>query len=191
VNYCAKIKYTHNIENYEVGEQTINYSVEVDGTERGTFYNKVNLLHKDVFAISKMFPADKREHWNIELLSANHTIPPHTDSEIKTAINLYLEGDICDTVFYELATETPNSYKLETQTNGSIFEDEENLKEVKRFTALPGEIWLIDVSVPHAVVHRNKKFSKEIINRKAIQLHTTVYSYDEVYDMLNETGALE
>jgi hypothetical protein len=34
-------------------------------------------------------------------MTINRGIPPHTDSDILTTINFYLDTDGCDTVYYE------------------------------------------------------------------------------------------
>jgi hypothetical protein len=61
-------------------------------------------------------------------------LPAHIDRGRRTAINVYLKCSGETTEFYDAHEET------------------QTLSLIGSFTAQPGEAWLLDVSVPHAVV---------------------------------------
>ena len=54
-------------------------------------------------------------------------IPPHTDSDIKVTINFYIRTDNCRTVYYKLLSDNPKKYQIENQTNGFIFDKNDDM----------------------------------------------------------------
>jgi hypothetical protein len=117
-------------------------------------------------------------------MEINTMIPPHTDSGIKAAINVYLQTEDCVTQFYDIASENANTYQLTTQTNGVIYEEADLVKSAS-FIAKPGEIWVLDVTKPHSV-----KPQGDIKKRVAVTLATDAYDFDQVCDLLKERGVL-
>lgn len=117
-------------------------------------------------------------------MKINTEIPPHTDSGIKFTINCYLQTDNCLTQFYKLNSDNPKLTKLPTQTNGRIY-DEADLIKTNSFIAKPNEVWVLDVSQPHGVFPLG-----EFKERVAITLSSMIYNYNDVCNMLYETGNL-
>jgi hypothetical protein len=107
-------------------------------------------------------------------------IPPHTDTEIITSINFYLQTEGCTTTFYKPKVDVIKTVQIENQTNGHIY-FEGDLIEVDSFVAKDMEIWLLDVSQIHGV-------KGEFNLRKAITLGTFVHKYKDVVEMLKETN---
>jgi len=113
-------------------------------------------------------------------MTINCKIPPHTDTEIITSINFYLQTEGCRTVFYKPKVDAPRTAQVENQTNGHIY-FEEDLEEVDSFVAKDFEVWALDVTQIHSVQGDFKL-------RKAITLGTFVHKYKDVVEMLKETG---
>jgi len=160
-----------------------------DGLKRFTGINGKGIDYKKIWSpeedqIYSILPKRYWSDFHLTIMAINARIPPHIDSDIICSINFYIETDNCKTVFYNIKSDSPDTYKIENQTNGCIYK-EEDLEEVDSFIAKPYEIWLLDVSKVHSVEPLGDfKF------RKAITLGTFNRTYDEIYEMLKETGAL-
>ena len=113
----------------------------------------------------------------------NTTIPPHTDSGIKSTINIYLKTDNCLTQFYKFKNDKPKTEQVENQTDGFIF-DENDLEKTTSFIAKPNEAWLLDVSLPHSVVPQG-----QFEDRMAVAIGSSL-DYNTVYNILKDEGYL-
>jgi hypothetical protein len=123
-----------------------------------------------------------RRYWkdfHITEMKIDCAVPPHTDTEIVTSINFYIQTEGCKTTFYKTKVDEPKTFKMEQQTNGRIFYPED-LEEVDSFVAKDYEIWVLDVSQIHGV-------SGDFNLRKAITLGTFIHKYEDVIEMLKET----
>ena len=124
-----------------------------------------------------------KKYWpdfHLTIMTIDCIIPPHTDTEIITSINFYLQTEGCKTTFYTPKVSLPKTTQIENQTNGHIF-FEEDLTEIGSFIAKDFEVWVLDVSKIHGV---NGEFKL----RKALTLGTFVHKYEDVIKMLKETG---
>jgi hypothetical protein len=110
-------------------------------------------------------------------------VTPHTDSEIKCTINFYLEPGNYMTKFFDVKEDAKIS-QIENQTTGFLF-DKKGLRHSGTFIANAGDGWLLDVTKVHSV-----EPYKEVTRRTAICLATDKYDYDQVAQMLFETGHL-
>lgn len=150
--------------------------------ERGIKYSEVSFPQ---FAeIMNIIPEQYQKDFCLLIMEVNSEIPPHTDSGIKTVINVYIRTDNCATKFYKLKNNSPKTYQVENQTDGFLYK-EEDLDLLGYFIAKPTETWILDVREIHSVV---KMYEFEY--RTSISLSTDKYSYDEVCEMLKETGNL-
>jgi hypothetical protein len=113
----------------------------------------------------------------------NAQIPPHTDSGIKSTINIYINTDDCVTQFYKFKNTDPTTQQVTNQTDGFIF-NETDLEKTNSFVAEPSQAWLLDVSRPHAVIPHS-----DFNERTAIAISSTL-AYNVVQDILKETGNL-
>jgi hypothetical protein len=129
--------------------------------------------------IYQVLPKKYWQDFHLTVMTINCTIPPHTDTEIITSINFYLQTEGCKTTFYKPKVVNPRTTQIENQTNGRIYFIED-LVEVDSFVAKDFEVWLLDVSQIHGV---DGKFNF----RKAITLGTFIHKYDDVLEMLKET----
>ena len=135
----------------------------------------------------KLYAVLPRRYWNdfhLTIMTINARIPPHTDTEIVTTINFYIETDNCRTQFYRPTTAEPRRYQIENQTDGYIFE-ETDLEPTGSFIAQPGEVWVLDVKSIHSVEPLGL-----IQLRKSVTLGTHLHEYEAVVEMLKETGNL-
>jgi hypothetical protein len=133
--------------------------------------------------IEKLYNILPERYWkdfHVSEMKIDCAVPPHTDTEIVTTINFYIQTEGCRTVFYEKAVDEPRVFKMEQQTNGRIFH-QEDVKEVSSFVAKDHEIWILDVTKIHSVDGNFKL-------RKALTLGTFLHKYNDVLEILKEKG---
>lgn len=133
--------------------------------------------------ILDLIPARYQKDFVLALMKINQPIPPHTDSQIKCTINIYLQTEPCMTEFYRVKPGA-TIYQVKNQTNGVLF-DKKDLESEGGFIAAVGDIWVLNVMEPHSVEPVN-----EMTERVAITLATADHTFDEVIEMLSETGNL-
>jgi len=149
---------------------------------KGINYSRVKLLEmEDVY---KVIPKGKKKFFFLNLMRINSKVPTHTDSTIKTCINFYIKTENCVTYFHEPKVENPRKFQISNQTDGYIFHPLD-LQIVKEFNAKPTEAWVLNVKEPHSVVPLSG-----IEERVALSLQTKDFTFDEVCEMLKETGYL-
>ena len=122
-------------------------------------------------------PLRYRADFCLSLLKITGSVPPHTDSEVKTSINFYVDPGNYRTTFY---TPEPKAVKrqIENQTNGYIFQPHE-LANRGSFVAKPGDAYLLGVDRVHDVQGEGE--------RTLLCLATDKYDFYEVLHMLVET----
>jgi hypothetical protein len=143
------------------------------------FYDIIN-YNRDL--ILSVIPERYRHDFSVLEMKINYNIPPHTDSYVSASINFYVKAIDCQTNFYNKADDSLG-VRMTAQTTGRTF-SEENLEHSGSFIAESGDAWLLDVSSPHSV----KNLSKMPVDRIALVLQSRKYNFDQVYDMLQETG---
>lgn len=161
-----------------------------EGLKRFTGEGGYGIDYKKIWSpdVEKLMSIIPRRYWDdfhLTLMTINRDIPPHTDTEIITTINFYLEtgGDNVDTIFFTPNIENPRKFQIKNQTDGYIFE-RDDLKEVAAFRAKPMECWVLDVKKIHSVEGNVTGI------RKAVTLGTFVHKYSDVVEMFKETGCL-
>jgi hypothetical protein len=145
---------------------------------RGIDYKKV--WTPEVEKVYGVLPKKYWQDFHLTVMTIDCIIPPHTDTEIITSINFYLQTEGCRTTFFKPKVNNPRTVQIKNQTNGCIYY-EEDLVEVDSFVAEDYDVWLLDVSQIHSVKGDFKL-------RKALTLGTFVHKYEEVLEMLKETG---
>jgi hypothetical protein len=126
----------------------IQYGFEIDGAFKGIAYH--NITDDIKIPILKRFFGDHYHNYDMTLMVINHhVIPPHTDSDTLTVINIYIETGQAVTTFYEKRG-TPKEYKLLNQTDGSMYHPDD-LQQIFSFKAQPFEAWILNVSKIHSV----------------------------------------
>ena len=151
----------------------------VQGGQKITFgniiaYYEASLSKGDVFSI---IPSRYRADFQLSLMKITAPVPPHTDSEVRTSINYYIEPGDYTTTFY---TPEPKAVKRqrENQTPGYIFQQHE-LANRGFFKAKAGDAYLLGVDRVHDVQGNGE--------RTALCLATDKHDFYEVLHMLVET----
>jgi len=173
-----KLKHKFDPKPFNILESRIRFGEQIEGLFKGIEY--FNIDHSDTNSLFQVVPNQYRQNFCLTLMKINTIIPPHTDTGILVTINFYIETNNCITQFYKFKGE-PKKYQIENQKEGFIF-DENDLIKTKSFIAEQYDAWVLDVSQPHSVSDGN--------NRIAFSLGTNTYNYDDVCNMLYETGNL-
>ena len=160
-NQFNNLKYTQGRKQISYGDVINYYDTSVSGA--------------DLFSV---LPEQYRADFCLSLLNITGNVPPHTDSEVKSSINFYVEPGKYVTTFY---TPEPKAVKrqIENQTTGYIFQPHE-LANRGSFIAHAGDAYLLGVDRVHDV--------KGTGERTVICLATDKYDFYEVLHMLLETG---
>jgi hypothetical protein len=179
-----KLKNKLVIEKYEIDQLVVRYGVEKENKFFGIQYFSTS---QNIEPVISLIPERYRSDFKTLIMKINVGIPPHTDSKILSTINLYIKSDNCYTKFYKIKEQSEiKTTKLENQTNGSIF-DPSSLEFVDEFCANDTEIFLLNVTKPHSVISPCKIYDERI----AICLQSTIHNFDDVKNMLVETGNIE
>lgn len=166
-----KLTKTYSNLDYDQGSEQISYGDVIK-------YHNARITKGGVFYV---LPLRYRPDFCLSVMTITGAVPPHTDSEIKCTINFYLETDACVTKFYRVEGNSV-TLTIPNQTNGRIYE-RENLVCNGEFVAKAGDAYLLDVTKVHSV---EPLFG--LNKRTAICLATDKYDYDQVSEMLYETG---
>jgi len=126
----------------------------------------------------KIVPKEVRHLFKASLMTINRDILPHTDSNTNTAINVYLESGGYVTSFCTPA-EDAKPMKLPTQTNGVMY-NFEDVTIYDSFFALPGEIYILDVTKVHCV-HSGRRTGKRVALNMATEM-----PFDEVISCVGD-----
>lgn len=168
---------------YDVISGKYQYGLNTPDGFFGIKYSYIDLSNYD--DLIKVVPEYYRDRCAISLMNLNCKVPPHTDSGIEAIINFYVKSDNCKTHFYEFKNSTPKTFKLPTQKDGSIF-DEDDLNETGSFISEDGDAYLLDVSKPHAVTPLH--FGP--VDRKAVCLQLLYTTFDEAKQMLEQSNQI-
>ena len=153
---------------YSQGGQQVSYGGVI------TYYD-AELSEGSVF---DTIPKEYRSDFQLSVAKITDALPPHTDSQIKTSINFYIEPADYTTTFY---TPEPKAVKrqVENQTDGYIFQEHE-LANRGSFKAKPGDAYLLGVDRVHSVKGNGE--------RTLLCLATDKHDFYDVLNMLVETG---
>lgn len=176
-----KLKNKFNPKPFDITGSSIRFGEQVDSQFKGIEYFNINYSNTD--SLFSLVPNQYRENFCLTLMKINTIIPPHTDTGIMVTINFYIETSNCTTQFYKFKGES-KKYQIENQKEGFIF-DEIDLVPAGSFIANQYDAWVLDVSQPHSV-----KPIGDITERIGLSLATNTYNYDDVCNMLYETGNL-
>lgn len=153
-------------------EEFANFGSVIGNEFKGIQYNRIPQYCTDTML--EVVPENYRKHFTSGIMKIN--VPyasPHTDSGVTAVLNFYVQTADAVTVFYNQLTEDSVSTKIKNQTNGSVFKLKD-LVPVANFKALPGDVWLLDVTKPHSVI------AASAVDRIAFCLHTNSLSFEEV-----------
>jgi hypothetical protein len=135
--------------------------------------------------IMDLIPERYRNDFFVRKMKINYNIPPHTDSYLTTTINFYIQPSNCITKFFDYADSSLGERKT-NQTTGRTFK-EEDLNFSCSFVAEKDDVYILNVSMPHSVMY----LDKPPVDRIALTLQSEKYSFNEICEMLRETGYLD
>jgi hypothetical protein len=181
-DYFLKLDKKHNFKNssFIVKDEVVRYGVEHNGKFYGIKYFEVDW--QDQVSPLNFFPESIRNLLRIRYMMINHSVVPHTDSQIDMTVNFYMNTTDEETNFYEPLVKDPKIMKLQNQTNGSVF-DIEQLEKKCSFTAKEDEIFLLNVGKIHSVM-KNDTVSPLPSLRQAIVVNSLSLSYKEMINYL-------
>lgn len=167
-----KIGRIREIPEFRSGIGLTKFGEVVDGKFMGINYSKAFVLFSN--ALNDVIPRFAFDAAEKTLMTINREVPPHTDSNIKCVINVYLRTSNCLTQFYTFKGDQ-QSFQIENQTDGMIFKTE-CLEPADSFVAKAGDVYLLNVKQPHAV----KAQRPGSIDRQALCLQSRTATYQEV-----------
>ena len=171
-----KLKRTIVIDDYTLGDVFLDYGG-----------GKVMKYHKVLSSVDfkQVLPEQYRDRFLVSGMEIFNNVPVHTDSRVKVGINFYIDPGEFETKFWRIKDDDPTLiYNVANQVqNGKVFRPEA-LEFVESFVAKPGDAYLLDISKPHSVVSSNPSY------RFAFVVQTNDYTFDDVANMLVETGYL-
>lgn len=170
------------ISGYKPLSEQVTFGDMVDDKFKGIKY--LNVDCQDYDSVIEYIPVRYRSMFCVSLMEINTLIPPHTDCDLAT-INFYVETNNYVTEFFKFKNNEPKKYRINNQTGHGFIYNKEDLLINSNFIAEPGDVYILDVTKPHSVTPLNG-----IKNRVAITLATATYNFNEVCDMLKETGNL-
>ena len=139
------------------------------------------------------------QYWSdfeLTIMTINSMLLPHQDNDLITTINFYICPGDYRTVFYKPRDQvkfsqprveiTGTEVPLEQQIGyvKAVY-DPADVIEVSEFVAKPNEAYVLDVREIHNVIPQQQP---QI--RKVLALRTKKYIYDQVCNMLIQTGNL-
>lgn len=178
-----KLKDSLILGNFETKNLQTSYDLNEGGEFKGIKYYNVQ-LQEGYKLCWNLIPEKYHKDFYTSLMRINTQIPPHTDTSDKTVINTYIRPENCLTQFYSFKTDKPKTTQITNQTDGFLF-DEKDLNKTNSFIAKNNEVFVLDVTKPHSVIPQGV-FEERMI----IQLATSTYHFNDVCNMLYETGNL-
>lgn len=143
---CLKLNSTWQPKRPPAGTLLTQYSEEPTEPFQGIRYWSVPPDHP----LWGLIKPSSRDRWSMSLMTINTSIPPHTDSGVRTVINCY--GATADAVthFYQQRQQTVTQRQVKNQTTGHLYDPKE-LTITAEFTARAGEHWILAVDHIHSV----------------------------------------
>ena len=183
-----KLKENIVVGEYNILDEKMNYGYMIDGEFRGLSYAYISGPATELMV--NLIPERYRKNFYFSSMIANSEVPPHTDNEIVTTINFYIDPQNCITQFYKFKSQNPTKYRIPSQMHkyflqGGYRFDKNDLDETVSFVAQPNEVYVLDVMQPHGV-----RPLGEFKQRTSVTLATPIYDFDLVCKMLRETGYL-
>jgi hypothetical protein len=170
----VKLTTTNNIMDISFEE-----SIRYHGVNRSIEFFKIsNDIEQSLLEI---IPINYRQYFKGSFFSINTSyIRPHTDSDRKVGINFYVKGNNAITKFFNIKEgATVVHEQVFGQTNGSVYQ-ESNLVSTGIFKAVPGEVWILDVSQIHSVINASGE------DRVAYTLSSNILSYNDTLEILKD-----
>jgi hypothetical protein len=200
---AIKLNKTFDLPPYLIGNSTAQLGKIVNGVYRGIRYFTID--NSEVPHLLTMIPKKYREQFKVNWVEMNCTIPIHTDSLNQTAINIYYKTDNATTNFYRPKNE--NSHYIDQSSVQQQHVEvtpwflKKDVEYLESFCAKVSEGWLFNNQTPHDVqpiiddnaetfVVRDVIYRCNI-HRTFVQIWSSVYTFDDVKQMLEYTGYID
>jgi len=179
----AKLNKSFKIDDFTIGDELISY---------GPYIKYNNIHHINFHKFYEVIPEMYRRFFAHKFMTIQGNIVPHKDNGALASINFYMKANGGLTKFYEFTTDDPKIHKLKNQGNGANYHPDQ-LKLCKVFVAQDYDAYLLDVTLPHAVEFKIRRHAVEFkapepILRTALVLQTARFNFQQVFEMLKETG---
>lgn len=137
---------------------------------------------KQVEMIKEALPQELRNtpmgvcRTTIDIAAFENDLRPHVHTDEKCVLNYYMKTSGEDTLFFEGEVVADDEASID---NGNMYfmVKPELLNEVERFTAQPGDAWLMSTRQPHEVICPEGQ--KQV--RDILQIYFFDLTFDEVY----------
>lgn len=117
-------------------------------------------------------------YFHTSFVNVETAVPPHTDIVDHVSINFYIETGGYQTRFYQ-GDETSTRQTYADHGDGHVY-DMDELDEIGSFVAEPGDVYLLNGKIIHAVTGTDPK------PRKFIQVSSKDLEYEQVLDILSD-----
>lgn len=158
---------------FEVLDKRIEFKLDAQG--RCIQYFNVSSRYIDNF-IARLGPYSS--HFHTSYVNVETAVPPHTDIVDHVSINFYIETGGYQTRFYQ-GDETSTRQTYADHGDGHVY-DMDELDEIGSFVAKPGDVYLLNGKIIHAVTGTDPK------PRKFIQVSSKDLEYEQVLDILSD-----
>jgi hypothetical protein len=176
----TKLKTTHTItlNDIEYGKNLYNHYDEVSN-KKISFFELNENIRKQIYSY---VPVEFHDCLvDVMVLETNNMIP-HIDQDFDTNVNFYFSTGSAKTVFYK-PHDDAKTYQVASQHVKGKSIDINQVSEIARFVAEPGDIYILDVNSYHNVIEKNDE------DRIVITLHSTK-NYDEVIELFSKHNLL-
>jgi hypothetical protein len=185
MEYFFKLKEKFTDLRVHTGSENVSYGIGEGKDFKGLKYFSVDSNTEKV-ALS-IIPEEYRHHFGVAYLVINaEEVLPHTDSDIKVSINVYLKPSNFTTFFYKKKYDDLKVIKIKNQTDGSTFVYDDLIMQ-NNFIAKINDIWILDVSEIHSVrsLNLDKKETREML-----VIQSSTMNFNSVYEMYRNYGKL-
>ncbi len=157
---------------FEILDKRIEFELDTVG-HRIQYFNVVSQCVDNFIATL----GQHGQYFYTSFVNIETSVPPHTDIVDRVSINFYIETGDYRTVFYK---STDNSTRLTYADHGDghVYNADE-LEEIDSFVANPGDVYVLDGKIIHAVE------SAGHLPRKFLQVATDKLEYNQVLEILN------
>ena len=133
--------------------------------------------------LNVVVPEKYRKDFYCEIVKIDGGTETHKDIDIITRINFYLCSGGYKTLFYYGAE---SSHYIKIDNIGAAGYNRNQLQQGTSFVANDGDAYLLDVTQPHSIDPAVETPKERVF----FAVNTNTYTFDQVKEMLQETGYL-
>jgi hypothetical protein len=180
----TKLNIKHTLEYNGENDTYLFYGSVINGNKVG--YGALNVDSEETKkVIMSIIPVKYQNDFAIDMIEIfGGELPPHSDANIITAINFYLDTADGVTTFYKPKQNVSlRQENIMNETSGYVY-NVEDLDIVSSFVAQSGDVYLLDVSSIHSVKTDPNKI------RRAYALKSKRYDYYQTLQILKESDVV-